>query len=164
MSRMMIRFPILAGFQSPRFYDDKLYVANAFYLAGLIESWGRGIEKICNALSAEHLPLPEYTVHPGDIMIKFSAPKDFVAKVTKKVTKKVTDREQEILHLLLENPKHTMPELAERLGVSRKTIATYIRNLKERGVLKRVGAVRNGYWKVVDDEETRSGFFGDPAL
>ena len=91
-------------------YEDRLYVANVgslpeewtlekllnkhtskpynpniayvFYLAGFIESWGRGVEKICNALRAENLPMPEYTVNPGDIMIKFTGPEDRIIRVT----------------------------------------------------------------------------------
>ena len=52
-------------------------IANVFYLAGHIESWGRGIEKIFNVCKAENVPEPKYTVHPGDIMIHFTAPKGF---------------------------------------------------------------------------------------
>ena len=88
-----------------RVYEDRLYVANIgtfsetrtkdnllgkhesrpynpnvatvmYYYAGFIESWGRGIEKICVVCEADELPAPEYTVHPGDIMLKFTAPKD----------------------------------------------------------------------------------------
>lgn len=95
-------------------YDDRLYIANVgslpenwtmdnlfekhsskpynpniaevFYLAGFIESWGRGIEKICNALANDNLPMPEYTVHPGDIMIKFTGPEDRIIRFTEKLT------------------------------------------------------------------------------
>lgn len=35
-----------------------------FYLAGFIESWGRGIEKICDACVKDKLPVPEFTVNP----------------------------------------------------------------------------------------------------
>ena len=49
--------------------------------AGFIESRGRGVEKICNALKADNLPMPEYTVTPGDIMIKFTGPEDRIIKV-----------------------------------------------------------------------------------
>ena len=48
-------------------------IARVFYRAGYIESWGRGIQKICDAcknLSAEE---PEYIVHGEDIMVKFKA-------------------------------------------------------------------------------------------
>ena len=83
-------------------------VAYAFYLAGFIESWGRGVEKICNALNADHLPMPEYTIHSGDIMIKFTGPEDRIVRVTDRVTNEVTnhlsDRERQLLQLLTEDP------------------------------------------------------------
>ena len=66
-------------------------IAHVFYLAGFIESWGRGIEKICSACEKDGVPQPEYTINPGDIMIKFTAPEDRVIRVTERVTVKVTD-------------------------------------------------------------------------
>lgn len=51
-------------------------IANVFYLAGFIESWGRGIEKICEAWKSDDLPILEFTVNPRDIMVKFTAPED----------------------------------------------------------------------------------------
>ncbi len=52
-------------------------IAHVFYLAGHIESWGRGIEKIFKACEAENMPKPEFKIHPGDIMIHFRAPEGF---------------------------------------------------------------------------------------
>ena len=46
-------------------------IANTFYKTGMIESWGRGIEKIEKACNEWKIPFPTYTVHPGDIMIMF---------------------------------------------------------------------------------------------
>ena len=85
-------------------YDDRLYIANCgrlpeswtikklmekhssepfnpniahvYYLAGFIESWGRGIEKICQACREDHMPLPEYDITGNSVMIKFIAPED----------------------------------------------------------------------------------------
>jgi ATP-dependent DNA helicase RecG len=48
-------------------------IANGFFRAGFIETWGRGIEKICEACKNYGTPLPEYTVYPEDIMIMFKA-------------------------------------------------------------------------------------------
>ena len=42
-------------------------MANVFYLAGFIESWGRGIEKICEACKSDNLPIPEFTVNSSDM-------------------------------------------------------------------------------------------------
>lgn len=38
-----------------------LNIAHIFYLAGFIESWGRGIEKICSACEKDGVPQPVYT-------------------------------------------------------------------------------------------------------
>jgi ATP-dependent DNA helicase RecG len=65
---------ILMGKHASRPYNPN--IANTFYLAGFIESWGRGIEKIFGACEEDGVLVPIYTVNPGDIMIKFTAPED----------------------------------------------------------------------------------------
>lgn len=161
-------------------YDDRLYVANVgrlpenwtlenlmgkhaslpynpdiahiFYLAGFIESWGRGIEKIYDSLKADNLPLPEYTVHPGDIMIKFTGPEDRIVRVNNEVHDRVNvhvnDRESALLNYLAQDPGYTVTQLAEMMNVSRKTIAGYLKALKEKSAIERIGTTRTGYWKI----------------
>ena len=125
-------------------------IAHVFYLAGFIESWGRGIEKICSACENDGVPQPEYTINPGDIMIKFTAPEDrVVGSAVKKVTERVTEKERELLGLLLEDPGYTMLQLAEKMKISRKTVAARLKRLKEKGIIERVGSDRKGYWKIL---------------
>ena len=69
-------------------------------------------------------------------------------KVTDKVTDKVTENEAEVLTLISENPNITQTEMAKRLSVSRKTIASRLKSLKEKGVVKRVGPDIKGYWEI----------------
>lgn len=126
-------------------------IAHVFYLAGFIESWGRGIEKICSACEKDGVPQPVYTINPGDIMIEFTAPEDRVirfGKVTDRVIDKVTDEERALLSLLAEDPGYTMPQLSEKMGISRKTVAQRIKQLKEKGAIERIGSDRKGYWKI----------------
>lgn len=131
-------------------------IAHVFYLAGFIESWGRGVEKICHALKADNLPLPEYTIHPGDIMIKFTAPEDRVVRLNKQFTDnlsdnlsdKLSDKEQKTLELLLEDPGYTALQLAEKLHVSRVSVTKYLKTLKQKGIIERIGSDRSGYWKI----------------
>lgn len=121
-------------------------IAHVFYLVGFIESWGRGIEKICNACQEDGVPQPEYTINPGDIMIKFMAPEDRVVRsTTSRVTEKVT--EKQILHLLREDPAYTYTMLAEKTSLSRKSISLKIKALKEKGIIERIGSDTKGYWK-----------------
>ena len=114
-------------------------IAYVFYLAGFIESWGRGIEKNCTVCKNDGVFQPEFTVHPQDIMIKFSAPEDRVVrtsadrvteKVTERVTEKVTETENQLLALLMEDPAYTYEALSKKLKVSRKTIGGLIKSLK----------------------------------
>ncbi len=128
-------------------------IAHVFYLAGFIESWGRGVEKICAACRKDGVPQPVYTVNPGDIMIQFTAPEERVVHVSRKVTDRVTDRvtenEKRLLALLAEDPGYTLAQLVERTGVSRKTVAQRLKKLKEEGAIERVGSDRKGYWKIL---------------
>lgn len=140
-------------------------IAHVFYLAGFIESWGRGIERICSACRDDKLPQPEYTINPEDIMIKFTAPEDRIVRTysngaTERVTEKVTERvtevtekvtedEQQILSLLLEDPAYTYKNLSEKLSISRKTVSVRIKFLKEKGLIKRIGSDTKGYWEIL---------------
>jgi len=144
----------LLGKHASRPYNPN--IANVFYLAGFIESWGRGIEKICDACKAEELPLPEFMINPGDIMVKFSAPENRIVRgpqkvterVTERVTEKVTEKENEVLVLLQMDPGYTYADMAEKLSVSRKTISARVKSLKEKGLIRRIGSDTNGYWEI----------------
>lgn len=82
-------------------------------------------------------------------MIKFTAPEDRVIRVTERVTVKVTDKEQKLLTLLAEDPCYSMPQLAERLSVSRKTVAARLKKLKDTGLIEHISSDRKGYWKLL---------------
>ena len=105
--------------------------------------------------------MPEYTVHPGDIMIKFTGPEDRIVRVTDKVTEKVidqvidkvTEREYAVLKLLEEDPGYTTVQLAEKMQVTRKTVSVYIKSLKDKKIIERVGSDRKGYWKTNSENE-----------
>lgn len=118
-------------------------IAHVFYLAGFIESWGRGIERICSTCENDGIPQPVYTINPSDIMIEFTAPNDRIIRF-----EKVTDKERTLLSLLTEDPGYTMPQLSEKMGISRKTVAQRIKQLKEKGTIERIGSDRKGYWKI----------------
>mgnify|MGYP000367400088 FL=1 len=47
------------------------------------------------------------------------------------------------------NPSVTTIELINILGLKKTSIQKYIRILQENGVVKRVGANKNGYWDVL---------------
>ena len=124
-------------------------IANVFYLAGFIESWGRGIEKICEACKSDNLPIPEFTVNPSDIMVKFTAPEDRIVHGIERVTEKVTDGERAILQLLEIDLGYTYTAMSVILKLTRKTVLERIKKLKEKEMIERVGTDTKGDWKIL---------------
>lgn len=127
-------------------------IANTFYRAGFIESWGRGIEKICELCRNYNIPSPEYTVNGSDIMMKFtvaSSPQN-VTNVPNNVPNRVpnlSDRECTILRMLANNEKLSTAAIAKELDKTEKTIKRDIAKLQQIGVLVREGGTR-GRWIV----------------
>lgn len=71
------------------------------------------------------------------------------------VNKKDLDTESKILLLLQKNPHMTAQSLASTLGKSKRQVERILSNLKTEGKLERVGASKNGYWKVIENEIDR---------
>ena len=47
------------------------------------------------------------------------------------------------------NPNITLSEIAGNLGVSRRWIATNIKHLQDKGIVKRVGPNKGGHWEII---------------
>ena len=76
-------------------------------------------------------------------------PEEDIQKVADKVADKVANKSaQKVLMLLYENGHLTRDELSERTGLSLGGIKKIINSLREGGFIERVGANKNGYWKV----------------
>ena len=117
-------------------------IANGFFRAGFIETWGRGIEKICEACRNYGTTLPEYTVYPEDIMIKFEA-------LNTDINTDTDFKAEKLLEYLKENPKVTQKGLAEYFNVTKRTIERNMNILKKENLIERVGNNRSGYWKIL---------------
>ncbi len=48
----------------------------------------------------------------------------------------------------MEDSGYASFQLAEKLHVSRVSITKYLKTLKEKGLVERVGSDRSGYWKI----------------
>ena len=69
-------------------------------------------------------------------------------KVGENVEVKLSKNQNLILQLLLENKELSIERLAERVGITTRSIERNIFILKDKGLLERVGSDRAGYWKV----------------
>ena len=137
-------------------------IANTFFRAGFIESWGRGIEKICTLCKNYGILEPEYTVHPGDIMLKFLATTSGQASgqtsgqtelntAEKSSLKSSLKSETSIIEAIKVNPNVTIPILQDITGMSRNGIKKALNRLREQGIIRRVGPDKGGHWEIIKE-------------
>ena len=146
-------------------------IANAFYRAGYIEAWGRGIQEIMESCRALGSAEPEYTVLGDDLTVKFmaleralvgdnnaTADKSDIPGLNghadqKDDKKKMADK----ILALIENDDHiSLSQMSVQLGVSYKTIQRCVDRLRKAGLLERIGGRRFGYWKIKKTESYES--------
>ena len=124
-------------------------IANAFFLAGYIESWGRGIDKIISESLAYNDIEPAIKFDNGLwIEFEFNKRDDNIGV---NIGVKLTDNQKKIIHYMRTHPNTTAKELSEVVGISSRNIEVNISKLKEKKVVKRVGSDKGGYW-IVEDE------------
>jgi len=76
--------------------------------------------------------------------------------VPKNVPKNVPlKRLDKILELIAKNRNITVTELSSKLNVTDKTIKRDIGKLKENNKLVRVGSLKTGYWKIIDEADIK---------
>ena len=125
-------------------------IANMFYKAGFVESWGKGTNNIVDDCIKMSLPEPEYKYTFGAVQVVLSKT---TRKTTRKTTQKTTQKttKEKVLDLIAIDKKSTRESLALAIGVTADAIKIHLSNLQKEKKLKRVGGRKDGYWEVIDD-------------
>lgn len=61
--------------------------------------------------------------------------------------------QEKIIKMILNNPKITQITMAEQLEITLRAVKKSIKELNEKGILKRIGSARGGYWEVDEKEK-----------
>lgn len=143
------------------YFRNALVRANYKNVAKGIQQEQEYLEKFFrNLLMGEHNELKNRYLHvdykktQGRINTEKSIP-----EATKKCGKNVPinvlinvpikDRQKKIVAAISKDPHESATKLAEKFGVTEKTIRRDLQLLKLQNMITRVGANKNGYWKVV---------------
>ncbi len=123
-------------------------IANVFFRAGLIEIWGKGTLTIIEETKKAGLPEPSFNeIYSGIEVVffrKLDTPQD-----TPQLGSDLTGLEDRILGLISEDASISRREISERLRIGKDTVKEYIRRLKVKGYLTRVGGNTGaGYWEI----------------
>lgn len=112
----------------------------------LVENRHTGIETMREEMKNMNLQEPEFIADNKDFTVIFR--KENKNDVIQNYTENCTENEIKLIKILKENPSLTQLELSKNLNLSRRTIATLLANLKEKGKIERQGSDKKGYWKV----------------
>ena len=142
-------------------------IAQAFFRAGMIEAWGRGIRQIAEHCREAGNPAPTWTREPGGVLcLRFPFSEAYLAADSGSLgtadapenRQKTTRRPPEggplsdrILALLVRTPSASRREMAASLGVTESIIRYRLDKLRAAGKIERVGPDRGGYWRVLGD-------------
>jgi ATP-dependent DNA helicase RecG len=139
-------------------------LANAFFLSGYIESWGRGIEKIARECAEHAIEPPDYDSGMSGLMLTFHASAAYLALINpiapsplratvetlgKTLGKTLEKTPTRILELLRKNPDLTVAEIAVAISKSQSAVQRSILKLQVEGKLRRAGSRKIGHWEVL---------------
>lgn len=139
-------------------YNPK--IADVFYKAGEIESWGRGFDKIMEVCKEEKAPYPVINTDSRGIMVLCKPCEQYNKLLTDKRGKEILsnvklerlsqeerDRMAPILKYLDDNSIITNAIGRDLLGKSVATTKRYLNRLCEVGILAQKGAGRSSYYE-----------------
>lgn len=122
-------------------------VANCFFRAGLIETWGRGTLKIMNECRVAKINIPQFTYDNNEFMIEFFINNTLSEQVVK-IDMAVSLNEEKVMRLLKSDGTITIAELAKRAYLSESTIKRIIKKLQTNQQIYREGSDKDGAWKL----------------
>ncbi len=141
-------------------------IANAFFRAGYIESWGRGIEKINRECKEHDIAPPIYDYGMSGLMVTFHAnPRHMGEALGEQEVKRPfggsrktsveasvetsVETSAKILRLLKDNPSMTLAQIALKIERSLRAVELASSKLVKEGRLRYVGPKKGGHWEVL---------------
>ena len=135
-------------------------LANAFFRAGYVESWGRGINQVIQYCEQYAYPLPVFLCIGNEIIVTFNRADTEGVLPTADESRQIMpisapDKMNLPLSVIAElraKPTATVRELGELLRVSKTSISRVVSTLNQLGVISRSGSLRKGSWIIHEDK------------
>ena len=120
-------------------YPRNHNIANVFYKAGFVESWGRGFKKIAEEFERASLPLPMIEENGGGVMAI--------------IQRKTID---EIIAERGGDGGVNVGDMSETISVTQRTIERDLSVLQKAGIIRHEGRVNAGVWVILEHGNTNS--------
>lgn len=120
-------------------YSRNHNIANVFYKAGFVESWGRGFKKIAEEFERASLPLPMIEENGGGVMAI--------------IQRKTID---EVIAERGGDGGVNVGEMSETMSVTQRTIERDLSVLQKAGIIRHEGRANAGVWVILEQGNTNS--------
>jgi len=134
-------------------------IANAFFRAGLIEAWGSGCVRMIEDCRNLGIPEPDYRYDMGGFWVEFnskvgddvgdSVGDDVGDGVGDGASARLSETSKKILELIKRNPAISIAEIADQIGVTKRSVERSIQKLQQKKMLTRIGNAKTGHWLVI---------------
>lgn len=119
-------------------------IATVLYYNKTIDAFGTGFERVFRLCGEDRY---RYSNNPFGFTFEFIRSNDPINdSVNGSINGDLTKDESAILEILRKNQRYSKSELAERIGKSATTVQRIIKSLTEKGLIRRVGSNKTGYW------------------
>lgn len=118
-------------------YSRNHNIANVFYKAGFVESWGRGFKKIAEEFERASLPLPMIEENGGGVMAI--------------IQRKTID---EVIAERGGDGGVNVGDMSETMSVTQRTIERDLSVLQKAGIIRHEGRVNAGVWVILEQGNT----------
>jgi ATP-dependent DNA helicase RecG len=133
-------------------------IAKACFMAGYIDTWGRGTLKIIAACKEAGLVEPLIEETNGGIAVTLfnrefgKASEDLRNKFgisLEEIRKKFGRNVEMTFSVIAENPDYSAEKIAQKLNISPRTVEKHQAKLKDAGIIERIGSTKAGFWKIL---------------
>lgn len=139
-------------FQTHESFPRNPLIADVCYKAGYIDSWGRGVEKITDACKEAGMSAPQIFERSGGILVELQRHPVKLGDPSGKRRENVGKTSGKILVSCRKNPLITIPEMADLIGITERSVQRNIQKLQAEGFLRRVGGRKEGNWEVIEEK------------
>ena len=136
-------------------YPRNKLIARVFYLAGYIEAWGRGYEKIRENFENEHLTMPTFSQVRGGMMVNVKREKFCLLQnnvgdnVGDMSVMQLNERQRKIYHLIVETADITAKQMSVMMSVAKRTIERDLATMQKNGYIRHEGSPKGGRWVTI---------------
>lgn len=136
-----------SGFYSGSSLPVNEVLASIFLQLRISERSGRGVPKIVSIYGKESIIIEKNRITVTIPFNKINV--NSFEIVSDKVYHKVTNKtEDSIIAIIRDNPNITVNQLMIKTSLSEPGVKKNLKQLKEKGIIERVGSNKTGYWKI----------------